>query len=168
MPRKTESTTAPGPLKAIAPPSRVLTVLFSNVEPVIVTGAVAWVVSIAPARQAALGFLLMGLAAALNVAVNLWLAPQFLLCTLPLALLAMGSGLLMPIVTILVLDTAPERRGTASSLQGCIGSIFNGLVAGVLSPAVMHLRLGLALASALLWALGAMAWRLAQHHSLKS
>jgi DHA1 family bicyclomycin/chloramphenicol resistance-like MFS transporter len=33
-----------------------------------------------------------------------------------------------------VLDQAPDRRGMASSLQACIGSVANALVAGALAP----------------------------------
>ena len=41
---------------------------------------------------------------------------------------------MVPVVTLMVLDLAPERRGMASSLQACVGSAANGLVAGVLAP----------------------------------
>lgn len=117
---------------------------------------------IEPARQVMLGFAVMVLASLANLGVNAFLAPQFLLCTLPLALYAFGWSLVVPVVTILVLDTAPERRGMASSLQGSIGSIVNGLVAGVLAPLVMHSLLGLALASAAQLAGGGLCWWLAQ------
>jgi MFS transporter, DHA1 family, multidrug resistance protein len=115
-----------------------------------------------PARQVALGFAVMLLASALNLACVLAWPPQFLLSTLPLALYALGWSLVTPVVTIMILDTVPERRGMASSLQGCIGSVLNGLVAGVLSPLVMHSMLGLACASAAQMLLGGLMWRLAR------
>ena len=37
------------------------------------------------------------------------------------------------VVTLLVLDQAPDRRGMASSLQACVGSLANGLVAGLVA-----------------------------------
>ena len=39
--------------------------------------------------------------------------------------------MMVPVVTLLVLDLVPERRGMASSLQACVGSTANGFVAGV-------------------------------------
>ena len=41
---------------------------------------------------------------------------------------------MVPVVTLLVLDLVPERRGMASSLQAFVGSTANGVVAGVISP----------------------------------
>lgn len=113
---------------------------------------------IEPARQVALGFGVMIVATAANLAASFAVAPQFLAHTLPLALFAYGWSLVVPVVTILVLDTAPERRGMAASLQGCIGSVVNGLVAGLLAPWVMHSLATLALASAAQLALGGLAW----------
>ncbi len=65
---------------------------------------------------------------------------------------------MVPVVTLLVLDQAPERRGMASSLQACIGSAANGLVAGVLVPLVMHSMLALAVTSAAMMCIGLVAW----------
>ena len=58
----------------------------------------------------------------------------------------------------MVLDVVPSRRGMASSLQACIGSLANALVAGVLAPLVMHSTLALALAAAALMGVGLVAW----------
>lgn len=117
---------------------------------------------IEPARQVMLGYAVMVLATLANVLISFTLEPQFLLCTLPLALYAFGWSLVVPVLTILVLDTAPERRGTASSLQGCISHAVSGVVAGVLAPWVMHSLRELALASAAQLAAGGLAWALAR------
>ena len=61
-------------------------------------------------------------------------------------------------MTLLVLDQAPLRRGMASSLQACIGSVANAFVAGVISPRVMHSTQLLALASLLMSCIGIVAW----------
>ena len=45
---------------------------------------------------------------------------------------------MVPVVTLMVLDLVPERRGMASSLQAFVGSAANGMVAGVIAPLVMH------------------------------
>jgi DHA1 family bicyclomycin/chloramphenicol resistance-like MFS transporter len=65
---------------------------------------------------------------------------------------------MVPVVTLLVLDLHPERRGMASSLQMFVGSSANGLVAGVVAPLVMHSTVALALASLLMMGQGLLAW----------
>ena len=40
---------------------------------------------------------------------------------------------MVPVITLLVLDLHPDRRGMASSLQACGGSAADGLVAGVVA-----------------------------------
>jgi len=52
----------------------------------------------------------------------------------------------------------PERRGLASSLQACIGSAANGLVAGVVVPLVMHSTVALAFTSMGLMGIGLLSW----------
>jgi DHA1 family bicyclomycin/chloramphenicol resistance-like MFS transporter len=65
----------------------------------------------------------------------------------PIALFAFGWALMVPVVTLLVLDLYPERRGMASSLQAFVGSTANGIVAGVVAPLVMHSTRALAVTS---------------------
>ena len=65
---------------------------------------------------------------------------------------------MVPVVTLMVLDLAPDRRGMASSLQACVGSLANGLVAGVIAPLVMHSTVSLAVASLLMMSIGVFAW----------
>jgi DHA1 family bicyclomycin/chloramphenicol resistance-like MFS transporter len=67
---------------------------------------------------------------------------------------------MVPVVTLLVLDVVPERRGMASSLQACIGSAANGLVAGLVAPLVMHSTVWLAWASLLMMCIGLTSWML--------
>jgi DHA1 family bicyclomycin/chloramphenicol resistance-like MFS transporter len=69
----------------------------------------------------------------------------------------------VPVVTLLVLDLHPERRGMASSMQAFVGSTANGLVAGVIVPLVMHSTVLLALASLLMMAVGMTAWIYLHH-----
>jgi MFS transporter, DHA1 family, multidrug resistance protein len=109
-------------------------------------------------RQIRHGFVIMGVTTVVNVALNLWLAPHPLWAIPPIAVFSFGWALMVPSVTLLVLDRVPERRGMASSVQACIGSIANGLVAGVLVPLVMHSTLALALSSAAMLGIGMVAW----------
>jgi DHA1 family bicyclomycin/chloramphenicol resistance-like MFS transporter len=109
-------------------------------------------------RQIRYGFLLMLLMGALNVALNVWSTPQGIWAVLPIPLFAMGWAMVTPAVTLMVLDLVPQRRGMASSLQSCLASAFNGLVAGLIAPWVMHSQLALALASMGLMMSGAGVW----------
>ena len=77
---------------------------------------------------------------------------------LPLGIYAFGWALMVPVVTLMVLDLVPERRGMASSFQACIGSLANGIVAGVIAPLVMHSTIWLATASLLMMSIGVFAW----------
>jgi MFS transporter, DHA1 family, multidrug resistance protein len=109
-------------------------------------------------RQVRLGFAVMLVTSALNLAGHFTLEPHVGWALIPIALYAFGWALVVPVVTIMVLDLFPERRGMASSLQATVGSAANALVAGVIAPLVMHSTRGLAVASALLMAVGLVAW----------
>jgi MFS transporter, DHA1 family, multidrug resistance protein len=113
---------------------------------------------IAPRHQVRHGLLIMLVAALANVALNAAFVPHVAWALLPVALFSFGWALQVPVVTIFALDQAPDRRGTASSVQACIGSLANGVVAGALAPLVMHSGLGLALLSAAFLLVGIVAW----------
>ena len=83
---------------------------------------------------------------------------------LPIALYAFGWALMVPVVTLMVLDLVPERRGMASSLQAFVGSAANGLVAGVIAPLVMHSTLALAVTSLGMLRIGVVAWLWVKPH----
>jgi DHA1 family bicyclomycin/chloramphenicol resistance-like MFS transporter len=113
---------------------------------------------IKPQHQIRHGFLIMLLVSLANLALNLLFTPQAWWALLPIAIFAFGWALMVPVVTLMVLDLVPERRGMASSFQACIGSLANGFVAGVISPLVMHSTIGLAMASLLMMSIGIVAW----------
>ena len=113
---------------------------------------------IAPKRQIRHGLLIMTVVSIVNVIANLLLPAHVSWALLPVGIYAFGWSLMVPVVTLLVLDLYPQRRGLASSLQAVVGSTANGIVAGVLAPLVMHSTIGLALGSAALMAVGLVAW----------
>ena len=113
---------------------------------------------VTPKRQIRDGFLIMLVTSIVNVAANAVFAPHAAWSLWPIAFFAFGWALMVPVVTLLVLDLHPERRGMASSLQAVIGSTANGLVAGVIAPLVMHSTLALALTSTLMLSVGLVAW----------
>ena len=113
---------------------------------------------IKPKHQIRHGFVIMLLVSLTNVTLNLLFEPQAWWALLPIAIFAFGWALMVPVVTLMVLDLAPDRRGMASSLQACVGSVANGIVAGVIAPLVMHSTVALAIASLLMMSIGIVAW----------
>ncbi len=113
---------------------------------------------IKPKHQIRRGFTVMVAISVINLVLNLLFEPQAWWALWPIAIFAFGWALMVPVVTLMVLDLAPDRRGMASSLQACVGSLANGLVAGVIAPLVMHSTVSLAVASLLMMSIGVIAW----------
>lgn len=113
---------------------------------------------IEPRRQVRAGYAIMVATSVANVVANALFTAHAAWALLPIAVYSFGWALLTPVVTLMLLDVVPERRGLASSLQAVIGSAANGIVAGALAPLVMHSALALALASAGLMGVGLVAW----------
>lgn len=113
---------------------------------------------ILPKRQIRYGFVVMVLVSVANVIANLLFPPHPAWALIPIAVFSFGWALMVPVVTLLVLDLHPERRGMASSLQAVIGSAANGVVAGVIAPLVMDSTRELAIASLLMMSVGLFAW----------
>ena len=111
-----------------------------------------------PKQQIRYGFSVMLLVSVVNVVANFVWVPQASWAMFPIALFAFGWALMVPVVTLLVLDLYPERRGMASSLQAFVGSTANGIVAGVVAPLVMHSTRALALTSLGMLGIGLLAW----------
>ena len=111
-----------------------------------------------PKNQIMQGFRVMLGVSVINIAANALLAPSAWWSLWPVTVFAFGWALMVPVVTLLVLDLYPARRGMASSLQAVVGSTANGLVAGVVAPLVMHSAIGLAVMSAAFMAVGLLAW----------
>ena len=111
-----------------------------------------------PSHQIRYGFCVMGIVSLVNLLLNVLFVPQAWWAMLPVALYSFGWAMMVPVVTLMVLDLVPERRGMASSFQACIGSLANGLVAGVIAPLVMHSTLALAATSLAMMSVGVFAW----------
>ena len=112
------------------------------------------------ARLANLGFALCGIAALLNLGYNLAVDdPRVPLAVVPTVVLAFGIALVFPILTLAMLDLYPRQRGAASSFQMFIGLLSHTIVAGLVSPAVSHDGLWLALTSAVLTLSAWLLWR---------
>jgi DHA1 family bicyclomycin/chloramphenicol resistance-like MFS transporter len=113
---------------------------------------------LAPKRQIRNGFAIMLCIGMLNLLANLLWSAHVAWALLPLGVFAFGWSMMVPVVTLLVLDLHPARRGMASSLQMFIGSTANGIVAGVIAPWVMHSTVALAAASLGMMSVGLCSW----------
>jgi len=113
---------------------------------------------IKPKHQIRHGFVIMLGTSVVNVLMNLLSTPHPFWAMLTVSVFSFGWALMVPVVTLLVLDLVPERRGMASSVQAFIGSMANGLVAGVIAPLVMHSAPALALTSIGMLGIGVVAW----------
>lgn len=111
-----------------------------------------------PKRQIRDGFVIMLLVALANLVANVLFAAHVWWALFPIAIFAFGWAMMVPVVTLLVLDLYPERRGMASSLQAFVASTANGIVAGVVAPLVMHSTVALAATSLLMMFIGLFAW----------
>ena len=113
---------------------------------------------LAPGQQIKYGFIIMLLIAVINLVANLLFKAHVAWAIFPIAIFAFGWAMMVPVVTLLVLDLYPARRGMASSLQAFVASSANGLVAGVIAPLIMHSTVLMALASLLMMCVGLFAW----------
>ena len=117
-----------------------------------------------PSHQIRFGFVVMAAVASANVVLNLLFAPSPWWALVPIALYAFGWATMVPVVTLMVLDLVPERRGMASSLQAFVGSTANGVVAGAIAPVVMHSAVALAATSLAMMSIGVVAWLWVKPH----
>ncbi|MEI8030571.1 MAG: multidrug effflux MFS transporter [Comamonadaceae bacterium] len=113
---------------------------------------------LAPKQQIRYGFFIMLLIAIINLAANLLFKANVTWALFPIAIFSFGWAMMVPVVTLLVLDLHPDRRGMASSLQAFIASTANGLVAGVIAPLIMHSTVQMAAVSLAMMCVGLIAW----------
>ena len=121
---------------------------------------------LSPSRTILRGYLLMGIAAACNLALNLAMPPALPWSILPIPLYTLGMSLTMPSLTLLALDPFPEQRGLAASCQMFLQSMNNSLLAGVIAPAAWGSTLSLSIGMACLMLTGAACSWL--HHRLSA
>jgi DHA1 family bicyclomycin/chloramphenicol resistance-like MFS transporter len=99
-------------------------------------------------RQIRIGFVLMLAAVTFNVGYHLFLPPALPWTVLPMFFFTFGSSIIAPGATLLALDLFPHIRGTVASCQSFLTTLMGALVAGVISPALSHSVLALALGQA--------------------
>jgi len=118
------------------------------------------------AQTASIGALLMIAGAVLNVLSTSLLPLTPVSVIAPLTVYVTGMALSMPSVTLLVLDVFPHHRGLSAALQGFGQTLFNAVVAGVITPLasinpviMAGTMLGLNLCAILLWIVWYRAYR---------
>ncbi len=113
---------------------------------------------LAPKQQIKYGFSIMLLIALVNLVANFFVKAHVAWALFPIMIFAFGWAMMVPVVTLLVLDLHPERRGMASSLQAFIASSANGLVAGIIAPLVMQSTVLMAATTLVMLGVGLSAW----------
>ena len=116
------------------------------------------------ARQIWIGFGFMLGAVAFNVGYHLFQPPALPWTVLPMFFFTFGSSMIAPGATLLALDLFPHIRGTAASCQSFVTTLLGALVAGVISPALSHSVLALALGQAGFAVLALVCWLVARRY----
>jgi MFS transporter, DHA1 family, multidrug resistance protein len=101
-----------------------------------------------PVRTVDIGFAFMGGAALLNVLVSAFAPPNVVWNIAPLFVFTIGSSIVAPSITLLLLDLFPRMRGLASSLQGFVQFTLSGFNAGSIAPLLDATLLTMALGMA--------------------
>jgi DHA1 family bicyclomycin/chloramphenicol resistance-like MFS transporter len=99
-------------------------------------------------RQIGIGFAFMLAAVTANVGYHLFLPPALPWTVLPMFFFTFGSSIIAPGATLLALDLFPHIRGTVASCQSFVSTLLGAIVAGIISPALSHSVLALALGQA--------------------
>jgi MFS transporter, DHA1 family, multidrug resistance protein len=84
------------------------------------------------------GFAVAAIGVVLNLLISAMLPPYVAWNVLPIFVFTCGSSLIMPSVTLLLLDLFPTMRGMTSSLQGFVQFALGGVVAGTIAPLLAH------------------------------
>jgi DHA1 family bicyclomycin/chloramphenicol resistance-like MFS transporter len=93
---------------------------------------------LSPQRTIRMGYALMFAGVALNLAIC-WLLPAGVPWNvLPIAVYCIGTSVVMPSATLMLLDLFPTMRGMASSLQAFVNFTLSAVNAGSVSPLLAH------------------------------
>jgi len=119
------------------------------------------------ARTIGLGYVLMFTGATIQMAVAWYVAPAVPWHVLPIMIYTLGSAIVMPSVTLLLLDLFPTMRGMVSSLQGFVHFVLAAVNAGTIAPFLAQSLKGLAAGMAGFTVLSVALWGLyRQRHRL--
>lgn len=105
-----------------------------------------------------LSFVIMGTAAISNLLYCEYHSPDIPWITIPLILYTFGFTLLLPGVMTLALDIFPEKRGTASSVQGFVQMMIFTMISVLIIPLVLGSASQYAVALLLMYCLNLYCW----------
>jgi DHA1 family bicyclomycin/chloramphenicol resistance-like MFS transporter len=120
---------------------------------------------LSPPRTVRIGFTVAAAGVVLNLLICAFLPPFVLWNVLPLFVFTCGSSLIMPTITLLLLDLFPTMRGMTSSLQGFVQFALGGVVAGTIAPLLAHSLTALALGMAAFTGTSFVLWLVYQHRT---
>ena len=103
---------------------------------------------LSPSRTVGVGYGFAFAGAAFNLAIAALVPPGVPWHMLPIFVFSIGSAIIMPSITLLLLDLFPTTRGLASSLQGFVHFSLAAVNAGTIAPFLSHSLLALALGMA--------------------
>jgi DHA1 family bicyclomycin/chloramphenicol resistance-like MFS transporter len=95
-------------------------------------------------RTIGVGYLLMFAGATIQMTVAWYVAPVVQWHVLPIMIYTMGTSIVMPSATLLLLDLFPTMRGMAASLQGFVHFVLAAVNAGTIAPFLAQSLKGLA------------------------
>jgi DHA1 family bicyclomycin/chloramphenicol resistance-like MFS transporter len=93
---------------------------------------------LSPRKTIGLGYAFAGAGVALNLAVVAFVPPGVPWHVLPILVFCIGSALIMPSITLILLDLFPTMRGLAASLQGFVHFSLSAVNAGTIAPFLSH------------------------------
>jgi DHA1 family bicyclomycin/chloramphenicol resistance-like MFS transporter len=89
-------------------------------------------------RTVRLGYAFAFAGVALNLAVVAFVPPGVPWHVLPIFVFSIGSAIIMPSITLMLLDLFPTMRGLASSLQAFVQFSLSAVNAGTITPLLSH------------------------------
>jgi len=115
-------------------------------------------------RGIRMAYLVMAVGGLINVVQAFMVdQPSWPWAVLPITLIGFGTATAFPLLSLMMLDMFPARRGGNSSVQMFISLSINAAVAGGLAPTVNGSFLGLAVTSLGLTAIGWTCWLVARN-----
>jgi DHA1 family bicyclomycin/chloramphenicol resistance-like MFS transporter len=111
-----------------------------------------------PQHTILLGYAIMFGGVATNAAVCWLLPPAVPWNVLPIMLYTIGTSIVMPSATLILLDLFPTMRGLASSLQGFVNFALSAVTAGTIAPLLAGSTRSLAFGMAGFTAMGFALW----------
>ncbi len=120
---------------------------------------------LSPKHTIRVGYGLLACAVVVNLIVCTLLPPFVPLNVLPIMIYTIGTALIMPSVTLLLLDLFPTMRGMTSSLQGFVQFALGGAVAAMVAPVLSRSLFILALGMGGFMAVSFVLWLTYQHRA---